>query len=163
MANCCICNREVNAEKASILTLGAMGAPKYLCEECEAEFEKANLSRDVEEIGRAMESIGNKMATNNAVGKLVFNTVNEIFEKAGKRASEIKNGTYDFSDDKPVEITEEEEEIPEELRESKEDIEREEKEQVRNEKIDKILTIVCAVALGAVAVWLIYKIISGMF
>ena len=163
MANCSICNREVDGEKAAVLTLGALGTSKYLCEECEADFETATRSTDVEKIALSMEKIGKLMADNNAVGNLVLNTVNDIFDSARERALEIKNGTYDFSKDEPVEIATVCEDVPEELLESEEDRALDEAEEIRNQKIDKIITWISSVIFGGALVWVVYSLITKWF
>ena len=160
MANCSICNREVDGERAAVLTLGAMGTPKYLCEECEADFETATRGTDVDKIALSMERIGKLMADNNAVGNLVLSTVNDIFDCARSRALEIKNGTYDFAKDVSVDIATVSEEVPEELLESEEDRALDEAEEVRNRKIDKIITWISGAIFGAALIWVLYSLIS---
>ena len=139
--------------------MGAYGTPKYLCSECEGEFETATHGREPLEIAEAMDKIGNKMAENDTVGKVILTAVNEIFDLAKERATQIKAGTYDFSLDTPTEVVEEDEEIPEELRESEEDRALDEREAKRQNKIDKVLNIVTGAIFGTAIAVILYLVI----
>ena len=142
--------------------MGVFGSPKYLCRECENEFDTATAGCDPEEIGSAMQKIGEKMANNDGVGKLIYDTVNEMFKAATQRAEKIKDGTYDFSLDKSVEVLEEEE-IPEELRESEEDKALDQEEQERDKKTNKVIDWVTGIVFLCFFVWLVYKLIDRFF
>lgn len=159
MEKCCICNREITENDAPILTIGAYGTPKYLCPECEGEFETATHGREPWEIGEAMDKIGNKMAENDTVGKVVLTAVNGIFDSARERAEKIKEGSYDFSLDVPTETVEADEEIPEELRESEEDKALDARETERQTKIDKVLNIVTGAIFGVAVAVILYLVI----
>jgi hypothetical protein len=156
--NCCICNKEIDDEASSILTVGVFGTPKYLCKECEEKIDIAQTDKDPEKIGAAMQNIGEMMANNDKVGKIVFTAVGEIFDAARKRAEQIKEGSYDFSLDTPVEVIEKAEEIPDELLESDEDRELDKKDEEREKKTNKVIDIITAVLFSAIAVYFIYKI-----
>lgn len=126
---CSICNKLVDSEIASILTMGGYGNPKYICDDCANDLDTATTAREYDEIKAAMDSIGEKMSKNNIDDELVIATVGELFLGAKERAKAIEQGTYDFSaenevvDQPDTEIDEvvEEFDIPEELRESEED------------------------------------------
>ncbi len=159
--NCSICNKELQTDTAAVLTIGGYGTPRYLCSECEGEFDVATSGTDPEKIGEAMQKIGDKMANNELVGKLVFDTVSEIFATAKDRAEKIKNGTYDFSLD-DAQIEDDSEDIPEELLESEEDKALDEKEEKRNKKIDKILNWVIGAVFTATLAFIIYRVIERL-
>lgn len=161
--NCCICNKEIDSERSSVLTMGVFGTPKYLCAECEEKFDIATSDKDPERIGDAMQDIGEKMANNDNVGTIVFKAVNEMFDAARERAEKIKSGEYDFSLDKPIEIIEEEEEIPEELCESDEDRELDKKDEARDQKASKIIDWVTIVMFVLAGIFVLYKIIDNFF
>ena len=80
---------------------------------------------------------------------LVVELVSETLNHAAKRATAIKEGTYDFSLDEESAEDEGFDEVPEELLESEEDKALDEAEKVQNEKLDKVLNIVSYVAFGA--------------
>ena len=113
MAQCSICDVAVDKERAPILSMGAYGNPKYLCEECAAELDKIMQETDFNVISEAMDHLGKKMGDRDPDGQ-TFEAVSRIMAKAAIRAKAIKEGTYDFSlDEKQNE--ESFEEIPEEL------------------------------------------------
>ena len=156
---CSICNKAVDSETASILTVGGYGNAKYLCDDCAHELDAATTAREYDEIKSAMDSIGEKMSKNNIDDELVIATVGELFIGVKKRAKAIKEGTYDFSLDEPSNDTvtvqegsEEEFDIPEELRETEEDKELDEKEKKQSLFFDKIFNwISLALIFGGVA------------
>lgn len=140
--------------------MGVFGTPKYLCAECESEFDLATNSRDPEEIGKAMQAIGDKMAERDSIGKVVYEAVNEIFDSARERAEKIKDGTYDFSlDDSDSAVVEAAEEVPEELRESEEDKEIDKREKEKEKKVGKIMDWITASILALAVGFAVYKII----
>lgn len=159
---CSICKKAITADEPAILTMGPYGAPKYLCDECEGDFETVTLGKDVDEIGEAMGRIGDKMADNELIGKLVLNTVDGIFEAARDRAEQIKEGSYDFSLDTPDE-SEDSDGVPEELLESEEDRALDEKERTKNEKLDKLITWIGLALIAGVSAYIVYLLITRLF
>ena len=149
---CSICLSNVG-EDAPILTMGGYGNPRYLCTECSAELDRATLSRDTEEIERAMSSISRKMLEFSP-DTTTFDTIGEILSSAKERAERIADGSYDFSFDE--EVTEESAEafddIPDELTESEEDKELDRIESEKQAKIDKFLDYVnIGLVIGLIA------------
>ena len=155
MSSCSICNRQINAEEPPILTVGAYGVPRYLCEECAADIDAMTGSHELDGIAAAFDRIGEKIASNPHSDGTVNRVMTEIMENARGRAERIKDGTYDFSEDERDDGVPDE--IPEELLESEEDREAEEEENERNAKIDKVFNIVLAVAFVAALVYGIVK------
>ena len=137
MKSCSICKKEVDAEIASILTMGGFGNPRYLCDECAAEIEGMLSERDSEKIEESMQKISGKLSVSDPDDSVVLDTVNDIFSKAGDRAKRIKEGTYDFSEDEEEDV-EGFDEIPEELKETEEDRARDEQDSITAKKLDKI-------------------------
>ncbi len=160
--NCALCGSIPQKEEPAILTLGSYGYPRCLCEICEQEIDTATLGRDYDEIAAAIASLGTKMTTFGKDDKMTVKTMETILEAAAKRATAIKEGSYDFALD---EATEEDsfDEIPEELRETEEDKALDKKDEEFNKKFDKVLNwLWLFVLLGAVVVLLlkfVFKVI----
>lgn len=163
MENCAICNKEVDTETAAVLAIGAFGTPKYLCPECENEIDTALTDTDFHNIGAAMDAIGKKMADNEYVGKVVFSTVNELFDKARDRATKIKEGTYDFSLDNQDSIEEGDGEVPEELLESEEDRELDRREIEKEKKVNRVIDWITGIAFTAAFAVIAYMLIDRFF
>lgn len=151
---CSICLSEIDTETADILTMGAYGTPKCICDGCSGLMKTATEGREYEEILNAMDEIGKRMAAANIDDPRIIGTVSGIFDPSRERAEAIKAGTYDFSLDEKEDGTPEE--LPEELLESEEDRELDRLEEENRKKWDKILNYVSiGVIVGAVAflVW----------
>ncbi len=154
---CAICNSVIERENPHVLTVGAYGTPRCLCDGCAGDFDIATGSADFGEISLAVDRISGKMTAGDP-DSITVNTVSEILEAAGKRASAIKDGTYDFSLDE-IE-PEETEELIEELEEDPEDAILDEKEAEKNKKFDKIFNIVAIVIFSILGAFFIYKMLD---
>jgi hypothetical protein len=135
--------------------MGGFGNPRYMCAECEADFEELTLSRDADGIAAARDRIVDKMTKASVDDELTLSTVDEILKSAAQRRDAIVASTYDFKND---EIPEGEDTVPEELRESEEDIEREQQRMAKLEKLDKITNWICIGAIIGVVGFVIYRI-----
>ena len=157
---CSVCRRNTDSETSSILVMGGFGNPKYLCEECERDFDKVTGARNYESIKAAMDKVGENLSKNNVEDQTVLDAIEEIFVEARERAEKIKNGTYDFSEEE-LETVDEEDEIPEDLRESEEDKQLDQKEAKVNKKIDTILNwafvVIFVLAIGFFVAKLLMK------
>ena len=153
--SCAICQRTTDAENAPILVMGGFGNPRYMCAECEADFEELTLSRDAVGIAAARDRIVDKMTKASVDDELTLSTVDEILKSAAQRRDAIVAGTYDFKND---EIPEGEDTVPEELRESEEDIERERQRMEKLEKLDKFTNWICIGAIIGAVGFVIYRI-----
>ncbi len=145
--NCSVCLKPIDLDTAPVLTMGAYGTPRCLCEECAEQVEIFTRGTDYDEIAAAMDEISARMSRANIDDKITVACVTDMLVTAAKRANDIKEGTYDFS------LDEEEEEyvIPDELRESEEDRALDEKEAKSKEKMDKVMNWVwLAVLVGTV-------------
>lgn len=151
MKQCAICDRFTENENASILTMGAYGVPKYLCDECAADIDAATLSHNYEEAAAAIERLGTRVADCDPDG-LTFKNVSAILASAADRAKQIKAGTYDFSLDE-AEDDNAFDEIPEELQASDDDAELDAIDEEKQKKFDKVFN---WIAIGAIAAALIY-------
>ena len=151
---CALCLSEVNSEDAPILTMGAFGNPKYLCEECAELFDAATLGTDYEEITSAMNELTSRISKSNVDDQVVVDAITATFVDAAARANLIKEGRYDFSLD---EVEEEMVEIPEELRESEEDRALDEKEAEEAKKADKVMNWVWLGVLVAAIAFIIWR------
>ncbi len=153
---CSICKSEITVENPPVLTVTAAGSPRYLCSDCDADFDEMTSSRELETISKAMDRIGDKIKEFEIEDPTVLDAVDEIMNDSKTRAEQIENGTYDFESDIP------EEEIPEELFEiSEEEKELDRVEEEKNKKIDKILNIVYIAVIAAVLCFVAYRVISS--
>jgi len=160
--NCCTCLKRIDTEDAPVLTMGAYGNPKLLCDDCAALIETITAGREYDEITAAMQELTDIMSKSNIDDRVTVATVTEMLADSAKRAQKIKEGTYDFSLD-DAEEAEGFDEIPEELQETEEDRILDEKEKAANEKFDKFMNWMwIGVGIGA-ALFLIWKIIETFF
>jgi hypothetical protein len=154
---CCTCLRRVENEDAPVLTMGAYGTPKVLCDDCAALVETINFGKEYDNIIAAMNELTDIMSSSNVDDRVTVETVTAMLEDSAKRAQSIKEGTYDFALD---EVEEGFDEIPEELRESEEDRLLDEKEKAASDKFDKFMNFAW-IGVGIVAAALIiWKIVE---
>jgi len=141
-------------ENAPVLTMGAYGTPKCLCEECASLVETITLGRDYDEITSAMEAITAKMSAANIDDRVTVASMTDLLASSAERAQKIKEGTYDFALDEG-EDDDSFDEIPEELQETEEDKELDRKDEESMKKFDKVLNILWIIvgvfALGIIA------------
>lgn len=160
MDNCSICKRNIeNTDDAAVLAMGGYGNPRYMCDECRADFDELTLSRDVETIKAAAERIANKMSASDVDDKLTLKTVEEIMRSAADRKEKIESGEYDFSEEEAEQNEMCDEGVPPELQESEEDAEAERIRAEKYAKVDKITNYICIVLLVAAIAFAIYRII----
>ena len=155
--NCCTCLRRIENEDAPVLTMGAYGTPKVLCDDCAALVETINFGKEYADITAAMSQLTDTMSSSNIDDRVTIETVTAMLEDGAKRAQKIKEGTYDFALD---EVEDGFDEIPEELQESEEDRLLDEKEQAKNEKLDKFMNyawIGVGIAAAALVIWKIVQ------
>ena len=154
---CSVCASLIERDDAPVISMG-IGDPRLICESCEDDFSIATTSRDTDEIRAAMDRIGEKLTKSNA-DRGTFRAVNTILSSAAARAKSIEEGKYDFAlDDNPD--PEGFDEIPEELVETEEDRRLDEEDVERAKKIDKIFNYVALAAFGAVAIFVIWRILD---
>lgn len=159
--NCCTCLARIENDDAPVLTMGAYGTPKVLCDDCAELVEKITIGRDYDEITSAMNELTAKMSASNVDDHVTISTVTDILSESAKRAQQIKEGTYDFSLD---DAKEEEgfDEVPEDLLETEEDRLLDEKEAEANAKFDKYMNWATWIGLGiAAAILIVWKIIEA--
>ena len=160
--NCCTCLARINNEDAPVLTMGAYGTPKLLCDDCAELVETANYGKDYDSIVEAMDRLTEKMSLSNVDDRVTVATVTEMLAASAERAQKIKEGTYDFALDEERE-NEGIDDIPEELQETEEDRLLDEKDAEANAKFDKILNwmwIGFGIAAAGLIIW---KIIEAIF
>lgn len=154
---CAVCLAKIENEDAPVLAMGSYGVPRLLCDDCAADLDTATRGTDYGEIAAAMDRISLKLSRANIDDKVTMNTVTELLVEAARRATEIKNGTYDFALD---ECVEEDYEIPEELKESEEDRALDEADKKKTERFDRVMNWIWAgVLLGFLAFivwWLVF-------
>ena len=154
---CCICKKELVNPEAPVLTMGAYGSPKCVCDECSALIETATTSHDYEEAINACREIGDSMTHGDTGDVQVIDTVNEIIESAKQRAEAIQDGTYDFSID---EVSEEDTfEITEDLEETEEDKAKDAKDAQVMKIFDTVASWACGIILVATLIFFIIKFI----
>ena len=154
--NCSTCLRKIENEDAPVLTMGAYGTPKYLCDECAELIETITGGKDYDAITAAMQTLTDVMSASNVDDRVTMETVTDMLEQSAKRAQKIKEGTYDFSLD---ETDEGFDEIPDELQETEEDRLLDEKEKAANEKFDKFMNKLWIVLGAVAAVLILYKLV----
>lgn len=153
--NCAICLRGVDEENASILTMSGAGIPRYLCEECEADVAAVTESLEQQEIADATKKILDKITRNNIDDPVTMRTITDLLGDGAKRATAIKDGTYESASDDngDEEILDE---IPEDLLESDEDRALDEAEEEKYKKIDKVLSWVWGFAILAIVAMMVW-------
>ena len=154
---CCICQRSVDAENASILTMSGYGNPRYLCEECEALVDTATLGSEYEKIKDAMDCLGKTLADNDTGDQTVYDAVNALFTSAAERAELIREGKYDFALDTVSDDGFDE--IPEELQETEEDKQRDKKDEKINRVLDKVTSWLCGAMLAATIIFYLLRFV----
>ena len=160
MSNCCICQKNIEREDAPVLTMGAAGIPRLLCDECEALLDTVTCGREVSQIEEAMEEISRRMSHSNPDGA-TCNVLEEIMTNASERAGAIKSGDYDFSLDEADDESEDSfDEIPEDMLESEEDIEKDLEDERKMEKFNKVYNIILYTLLGITAGVLIWRLVQ---
>lgn len=160
MDSCAICKKNIeNTEDAAILAMGGFGNPRYMCDECGADFDELTLSRDVVSIKAAADRISKKMSESGVDDKLTLKTVEEIMKSSGERKERIESGEHDFSEEEAEQNAVCDDELPPELRESEEDAEAERIRAEKYAKFDTITNVICIVLLVAAIGFAIYRII----
>ena len=162
---CCTCLRRVENDDAPILTMGAYGTPKVLCNDCADLVETVNFGREYDQIAAAMDKLTKTMSESNVDDRVTVETVTKMLEDGAKRALKIKDGEYDFALDEQQPGEEDGEifdEIPEELQETEEDRALDEKDAAANARFDKFMNwawVGVGIAIAAFAIWKIIQII----
>ena len=164
MKKCCMCQTVIERDDAPVLTMGAVGNPRLLCDECSELLDAATMGKDFDAIEAAMDKIGEKMGNGNP-DRATYNIVSNLMAEAAGRAKAIKLGKYDFSKDEMSDELDEDEfaEIPEELLETEEDIAKDKEDEEKAKKFDKVYNIVLAVFIAAFVGILIWRIIQAYF
>ena len=156
--NCCTCLSRIEYDDAPVLTMGAYGTPKLLCDNCAALVETITYGRDYDEITEAMNTLTDVITKSNADDRKVVATVTEILENGAKRAQKIKEGTYDFALDEEEE--ESFDEIPEELLETEEDRELDARDEERQRKFDSVFNWVSFALITAAVIFVLYRLLD---
>ena len=159
---CCTCLARIENDDAPVLTMGAYGTPKCLCDECAELVDRMTLGKDYDDITDAMRTITEKMSSSNVDDTVTVHTMTALLAESAKRAQKIKEGTYDFALDEESE-NEGFDEIPEELRETEEDRLLDEKEAEANAKFDKFMNWAWIGVGIAAAAFVIWKLIDIFF
>ena len=146
--NCSICLTSIDIDTAPVLVMGAYGNPRCLCDSCAEHVENFTRGRDYDSITASMDEISARLSKANIDDGFTVGTVTNMLVSAAKRATAIKEGTYDFD----LDVEEEEYIIPDELKESEEDRSLDEKEELARKKFDKVMNWVwAAVGLATLA------------
>ncbi len=156
---CSTCLARIENEDAPVLTMGAYGTPKLLCDDCARLVETVTLGRDYDGITEAMEALTAKMSAANVDDRATVATVTVLLSQSAKRAQQIKDGSYDFSLDAERE-NEGFDEIPEELQETEEDRLLDKKDAEATARFDRFMNWMwLGVGIGA-AGFVIWKLIE---
>ena len=158
---CSICHTVTENPDAPILTIGGFGTPRYLCDSCASDIDIATLGKDYESIVAAMDRIGSEMSKKGTDDPVTLECLEDMLTDAAKRATAIKDGSYDFALDEVSDDENELDEIPEELLESEEDKALDEAEEASAKKIDKVMNwiwlVVLVGAVGFMIWWLFFR------
>ena len=92
---CCICKKKIDPDMAPLLTMSALGNPRYMCPECDGDMSTATGGKDTELIFAAMDRIGKRLFENKIEDSLVTDTVEELMTDAKARAEKISSGDGD--------------------------------------------------------------------
>ncbi len=157
MHSCSLCGRGIVSSEPAILTVGAYGIPKYICDDCAGAIDDMTTSRELDKIAAAFDKIGSAISKNTASDGTVNRVITDIMNGAKSRAERIKDGTYDFAEDETDDDVPDE--IPEELLETEEDIAELERQNKRDQKIDLITNIVLVVAIVGLAAYALIKFV----
>ena len=152
---CAICLSPIDVDTAPVLVMGAYGNPRCLCDDCAEHVENITRGRDYDSLIESMDEISARLSASNVDDGLTVGTVTNMLVTAAKRATAIKEGTYDFS----LDAEEEEYIIPDELKESEEDRALDEKEENDRKKFDKIMNWVWAAVAVATLVFILWKFV----
>ena len=158
---CCTCLRRIESDNAPVLTMGAYGNPKLLCDDCSSLIENITRGTDYEAIKSDMQTLTERMSSSNVDDRFTMECVTELLSESAVRAQQIKDGTYDFALDAAAD-SEGFDEIPEELMETEEDRKLDEEEAAANAKLDKILNWAWVGVAVAVVGFIIYKIVTAL-
>ena len=153
--NCSICLTPIDVDTAPVLVMGAYGTPRCLCDDCSEHVENFTRGSDYDSITASMDEISARLSKANIDDNLTVGTVTNMLVTAAKRATSIKEGTYDFS----LDAEEEEYIIPDELKESEEDRALDEKEELQRKKFDKIMNWVWAAVGIATLAFILWKFV----
>ena len=123
MKKCCMCDRNIEREDGPVLSMGAAGNPRLLCDACEELLDTATMGKDYEQISASICKISDIMSNGNPDG-VTYSIVSELMASASERAKAIKEGSYDFALDEQPSDDGGLEDIPEDMLESEEDIKR---------------------------------------
>lgn len=161
MSRCCICEKLIENEDAPVLSMGAVGNARLLCDDCSELLDTVTLGENLDDITAAMDKLGNMMANGNP-DVVTFNEVNNIMLEASERAKAIKDGSYDFT----LDLEEKDDsfdEIPEDMLESEEDIEQDRLEEEKNKKFNKVYNVILVCMLVLTAGFIIWKVVESIF
>ncbi len=161
MAKCCMCDKNIEREDAPVLSMGAAGIPRLLCDDCATLLDTATLGRDFDEIKSSVEEISKIMADNDPDG-VTYSIVSELMMSASERAKAIKDGTYDFSLDESEDDEDTLDDIPEEMLESEEDKAEDKKDEEKLKKFDKFYN-VAIIIIGAISLLVLVWRLAEIF
>ncbi len=146
---CSVCQQSFESDAPDILTFTKKGAAKLICPHCKEIYEAASFSRDPEEAENAIKDLRKIIDANRDINILDYFA--EVIPEMEARASAIRNGSYDFSQD---ELGDEDDGIPEEYRQDPEEAAEEERlaeEAKRITPLDRVITALW-IAVGIVAI-----------
>ena len=157
-----MCDVNIEREDAPVLSMGAAGNPRFLCDRCAGLLDTATLGRDFDEIKGAVGEIGEIMANHDPDG-VTFSIVSALMVDASERAKAIRDGSYDFSLDEQESGDGGLDEIPEDMLESEEDMEKDRADEEKLKKFDKIYNYILTGAIIGIALFIIWKIVETFF
>ncbi len=95
---CSVC-RDATSDNPPTLATSPQGSKRYICDKCALLAKRASLGTDYDDIVEAMGELSMRLVRFNIGDVTTVDAVGSLIDRASKRAAEIKDGTYDFSQD----------------------------------------------------------------
>jgi hypothetical protein len=159
MGSCCICHREIDAENAPILFMGATGIPRCVCEECDRDIETMTKSRDSEAAMEGCRSLAKRLEEANNEDERTIMLVSGMLSAAKDRAEKIAAGEWDFEAEEKTRTEEDEFDVTEDLMETEEDRALDERDEKINKVFDTVSTWVMGLAIVGAVVFFLLKFV----
>lgn len=155
--SCAICKGRIDENAAPIIAMGAMGTPRYICDECAKDIDAVLEGTEPSQIRGAVSKVADKMTRNEVADEVTIAAVKGVLSEGLERAACVENGA-------PLPTANESyEDVPDELLETDEDKALDEAEAVEREKNDRAFNLIGLVLLAAavigMAVFILIKIL----
>lgn len=151
---CCICQQTVEREDAPVLTYGAYGHARVLCDRCDACLTALTRGRESVKIREALEELSTLRPLMDERDMAATGELTRLIDGAAERLYAIEAGDYDFAAEEAEDG--EVEDIPEELLETEEEREAEARREERERKNDRVFSYVWGAVMVAAIAAIVY-------